>query len=94
MAGDRTNEIAALLIQAGQAHGKYEQSELRGVHDQDWPRWYAGYVVEQGISALLGHAVSVDQLTAFFISNYAEFQKQPSGTLWADFTAAQMQALL
>ena len=94
MTGDRVEEIAALLVQAGQAHQKFEQSELKGVYDQDWPRWYAGYLVEQGISALIGHAVTVDQLAQFFISNYAEFQKAGSGESWANFTARKMQAML
>jgi hypothetical protein len=94
MAEDRVFEIAQLLDQAGRAHGKYEQSELKGVYDQGWPRWYAGYVVEQGISALLGHVVTVDQVAAFFVSSYADFQKANSGESWSNYTARRLQAEL
>jgi hypothetical protein len=94
MAQDRVDEIAELLVQAGQAHGKYEQTELKGVYDQDWARWYAGYVVEQGISALLGHAVTVDQLTKFFIASYLEFQQVKPNEDWANYTARKLQETL
>ncbi len=91
MAEDRTEEIAALLDQAGQAHARYEKTELNGVYDQDWARWYARYVVEQGISALLGHAVTVDQMAAFFSASYARFQQAQSGEGWETYTARDMQ---
>lgn len=94
MAGDRLIEIAQLLDQAGQAHGKYEHSELKGVYDQDWPRWYAGYVVEQGISALLGHVVTVDQVAQFFIASYSEFQQAKTSESWSAYTARHLQAEL
>ena len=94
MTGDRVYEIAQLLDQAGRAHGKYEETELKGIYDQDWARWYAGYVVEQGISALLGHVVTVDQVAAFFTSSYADFQKANSGEAWSAYTARRLQAEL
>ena len=94
MAQDRVEEIAALLVQAGSAHHQYEQTALKGVYDQEWPRWYAGYVVEQGISALLGHVVTVDQVTAFFITSYREFQRLKPNEDWAVFTARQLQTQL
>jgi hypothetical protein len=95
MAGDRVDEITQLLEQAGQAHGKYEQTELKGVYDQQWSRWYAGYVVEQGISALLGHVVTVDQVAAFFAASNADFEKiKPATESWARYTARRLQAEL
>lgn len=94
MAQDRIEEIAALLVQAGHAHETYEKNDLHGVYDQAWARWYASYTVEEGISALLGHAVTVEQLTAFFSDSYARFQQAHAGEAWADFTAREMQAIL
>ena len=94
MALDRVDEIAHLLEQAGQAHGKYEQTELKGVYDQNWALWYAGYVVEQGVSALIGHAVTVDQVARFFTDTYADFQKANSREPWAAYTARRMHAEL
>ena len=52
MASDRIEAINALLVETQQAHGVYEAAELNGVYDQDWPRWYAAFAVEHGISAV------------------------------------------
>jgi hypothetical protein len=38
-------ELAELLRQAERAHGEYER-ELGG-RDDDWPSWYAGFMLEQ-----------------------------------------------
>lgn len=94
MTDDRVDEIADLLDQAGQAHGKYERNELNGVYDQEWARWYAGHVVEQGVSALLGHAVTVDQVAQFFTDSFADYQRDNIDEDWGSYTARRMQAEL
>jgi hypothetical protein len=38
-------ELARLLREAEEAHGRYEQEELGGERDEDWPAWYAEYIV-------------------------------------------------
>ena len=43
MTVDRIEAVTALLVQAEGAHGVYETTELHGVYDQDWARWYAAY---------------------------------------------------
>jgi hypothetical protein len=46
MQGDLTAEqLAALLRQAEKAHGEYERA--LGHRDDDWPTWYAAYIVKQ-----------------------------------------------
>jgi hypothetical protein len=44
-------ELARLLREAEQAHAAYER-EL-GKRDEDWPRWYADYILRrlEGTSA-------------------------------------------
>lgn len=39
------DELAELLRDAERAHGEYER-EL-GARDEDWPTWYAGYILER-----------------------------------------------
>ncbi len=39
------DELAALLREAESAHGAYER-EL-GARDEDWPGWYAGYILDR-----------------------------------------------
>ena len=94
MADDRVDEIVSLLEQASQAHGKYETTELHGVYDQEWARWYAGHLVEQGISALLGHAVTVDRLAKFFADTFADYQRDHVTESWDTYAARRMQAEL
>jgi hypothetical protein len=39
------DELAELLRGAEKAHGEYER-ELGG-RDEDWPAWYAGWILER-----------------------------------------------
>jgi hypothetical protein len=38
-------ELLQALVAAGQAHHEYEQNALGGKHDDQWPGWYAAYVL-------------------------------------------------
>jgi hypothetical protein len=38
-------ELTRLLREAEEAHGRYEKEELGGKRDEDWPAWYAEYIV-------------------------------------------------
>ena len=94
IAAGRIEAIYALLAQTEKAHGTFETSELNGVYDEDWPLWYAAYAVEHGIGALLGHAVSADQLAQFLASTFIEFKQaepKPSEP-WAAYTARRITA--
>ncbi len=39
------DELARLLSEAAEAHHEYEQR--LGRRDEDWPRWYAQYIIER-----------------------------------------------
>jgi hypothetical protein len=90
------DQLGALLVQAGEAHGRFEAAELKGVYDQAWPRWYATYAVEHGIGALVGHVVTIDGLAEFFASSNAEFEQiEPKpAEPWASYTARRIAAEL
>ena len=49
MAGDRieltADELAPLLREAQAAHSEYERTT--GERDEDWPAWYAQYIVDR-----------------------------------------------
>ena len=96
MAADRIEAITALLVETQQAHGVYEAAELNGVYDQDWPRWYAAYAVEHGISGLAEHDITTDRLAAFLASSYAEFQQTDPTPAepWPAYTARRIAAEL
>jgi hypothetical protein len=39
------DQLADLLREAERAHGEYER-EL-GERDEEWPEWYAGYILDK-----------------------------------------------
>ena len=96
MANDRIGAVTALLVETQQAHGAFEAAELAGVYDKDWPRWYAAYAVDHGIGALVGHAVTVDQLSEYLAASNAELEAADSkhDEPWAAYTGRRIAAEL
>jgi hypothetical protein len=45
--------IHDLLAQAKSVHIQYEKEVLGGAYDEEWPRWYAMYLLENGLPELL-----------------------------------------
>ena len=96
MAEDRVGAITSLLVETGQAHGRYEEGELHGVYDQAWPAWYASYAVEHGMGELIGHPITAEELAAYFRTTNAEFEQadpKPADP-WAAYTARRIAAEL
>ncbi len=89
MTTDRIAALEALLAETEAAHGVYETTELNGVYDTDWPRWYAGYAVDHGIGAILGREITADQLARHLATMWEVFQQtdprpaDPWGTYFA-----------
>ena len=96
MEADRTEAINELLVRAEKAHGAYEAEQLNGVYDEAWPRWYAEYVVEQGLSDLLGHEADAPRVAAFLEQAFADFERLDSklAEQWSSYVARRMAAEL
>lgn len=92
MATDRIAALEALLTETEAAHGVYETTELNGVYDQDWPRWYAGYAVDHGIGTLLGRDVGADELAQFLATSWDELQQADPRPMdpWTAFIARRL----
>jgi hypothetical protein len=75
MTDDRLAPLESLLAEAEAAHGIYEATELNGVYDTDWPRWYASYAVEHGIDDVLGRSITADELAGILASGWDELQR-------------------
>jgi hypothetical protein len=86
--------VAALLAQAGSAHGAYEERDLGGVYDQNWPDWYAAYLVEHSLGRLLGRAVAVRQLSGFLKRCDEEYKSENPAASWPDYYARRLIAWL
>ena len=92
MTTQRTPAVERLLVAAEAAHGAYEAAELGGVYDQEWPRWYAVYALDHGVGALVGREVTTDDLTAFLVRAWDEFQAldpRPAES-WSAWTARRL----
>ena len=96
MATDRIEAVTGLLTQAEAAHGTYEMTELNGVYDLDWPRWYAAYAVDHGLGALVGRDITTVQLAEFLARTFGEYQRADPrpGETWATHTARRIAAEL
>jgi hypothetical protein len=96
MEDDLVGAVNALLAETEEAHGRYEATELNGVYDEEWPRWYAAYAVDHGIGELLGRDVTTDKLAEFLADRYAQFEQtnlKPSEG-WAAYMARRIAAEL
>lgn len=85
-------DIARLLAEAQAAHHDYEETELQGVYDEEWPAWYATYVIEHGLSDKLAKPVSSDRLGRFLAESYQRYERTDDPDAWNDFTAADIIA--
>lgn len=92
MAQVKQGDVASLLDKTQAAHGVYEVGELQGVYDEDWPSWYAAYLIEHGLGDLLGRPIAAEQLARLlklYDENYRTRQLQEG---WPDYYAAQLLA--
>ncbi len=92
MALDPTEAVRTLLDETKAAHGRFEETELKGVYDQDWPSWYAAYAVDHGIVELLGRPIRAEALAEFLTTSNGEFERlDPKSTeTWTAYTARRM----
>lgn len=86
----KQREIASLLDKTLAAHSVHEERELNGVYDQEWPAWYAAYLVEHGISDLLGQAITPGELAGLLKQYDEDYRAQPRSDGWPDYYAAQL----
>ena len=89
---ETATQIAALLSQAGEAHHEYEQNQLGGKYDQNWPTWYAEYVIKEGLGKLLKREVNTEQLGQFLSQSNEEYQKENPSQSWAEYMAGKLLA--
>jgi hypothetical protein len=88
------NAIRDLLVRAKAAHGDYEREELGGIYDEQWPRWYATFLVNEGLAASLRRPVSADDLATLLSDSWSDQQRSAPDEPWESFTARRIQAEL
>ena len=75
-------DLAAALAAAGGAHHLYEANFLDGKRDEQWPGWYAAYVLGR-----LGDFTSPDTLARWL-------ESAPGSDDWSASTAAHVMRQL
>jgi hypothetical protein len=84
------NQIAALLKKAQEAHHAYEKAELDGKYDEQWPAWYADFLLNNGLPALTGTTPDPDALAAFLERTSQQMKAEASQATWNDYTANKL----
>jgi len=90
---DLENDVATLLEETQTAHSVYEAESLSG-YDEEWPTWYAAYLLDLGLRALLPRTLTDNpgDLAARLEDVQAAFQRDdPSGD-WCRFSAKHLVA--
>jgi hypothetical protein len=82
--------LALLLTEASAAHGAYETSELGGVYDEQWPAWYARYLVAHGLGTFLGRAVTAEEVAPLLAECDAAYKRENPAVSWPDFYAQRL----
>lgn len=82
--------VRKLLNQTGSAHGRYEETVLNGVYDQNWPEWYAGYAVNHGLGSLMGREITAEEFSRFLAASYEDYKQANLGLSWDEYTARKM----
>ena len=76
-------KLIEILRKASTAHGDYEINILNGIYDNNWPVWYAAYIV----GAFGIEVIKPAKLTKLLEEAHKAHQKQNPGTDWSTFYA-------
>jgi len=85
MAEDRRARLVGLLEGAAEAHHAYEV-EL-GEADPRWPEWYAGWLLENGLSGLVKPLPDALSLTSTLVAADHAYKQQARDEPWPEFYA-------
>jgi hypothetical protein len=94
MQDSEVTAVARQLRDAAAAHAEYEKKVLGGVRDEDWPAWYAAYLLDHGLKDALPAADphDVNRLAATLTQLDVDYRSEQPGEEWPDFYARRMVA--
>lgn len=85
-----TEAIERLLRRAGSAHGVYEESVLHGVYDENWPIWYAQWILDHGFNTLVARPVDAGHLSRLLADLHKQHTQTDKAQPWPVFYAARL----
>lgn len=86
-------KVSQLLSAAFDAHKIYEKEELDNKRDEQWPAWYADYLITNGLGGLIGRQLDPDDLAAFLEESDREFKATHKNETWQDYYAKRFSEL-
>ena len=88
--------IARLLAETLAAHADYETTALGGVYDENWPVWYATYLLEHGLPDLLPRAdkLGAARLGAILKQLDTDYRREQPGSEWPTYYAERLGAMV
>ena len=90
---DATADVAKLLRETERAHGAYETEVLGGVYDEEWPAWYASYLLDHGLRDHLPDTrLDVADLGERLKQLDASYKQEQPREAWPDFYARRLIA--
>lgn len=82
--------IETLLKQAQEAHHIFEKDELQGKFDEQWPAWYADFLLNNGLATLTGTTPDPDALASFLDQTSQQMKSESSQQPWHEYTANKL----
>ena len=89
MASSDPQKLSELIASAKPAHLVYEAEVLKGT-DEDWPSWYADYLMKGGLNELLGADLTQEVLREFLIQLDQEYNSRKPGVDWPEYWAQRL----
>lgn len=90
----RAEEIARLLAEAEAAHGAFQDRELGGEFDRNWPTWYAAYLLAHGLPTGADEPPTVAALSARLRQLDEEYRREQPAEEWRTYYAARLAGSL
>lgn len=86
--------VAALLRETEAAHGAYETTVLGGERDEDWAGWYAAYLLDHGLAALLPDVsdIEIGDLATLLGRYDEDYRRERPAWPWPDTYAQKLVA--
>jgi hypothetical protein len=80
-------QLMQWLQMAASEHHTYETTVLEGVHDAQWPEWYARWLIEQRLNEMLETELTAEALSQQIIEINAAYEQSDKSESWNTFTA-------
>jgi hypothetical protein len=82
--------LADLLRRTQSAHHEHQVNDLGGKYNEDWPQWYAEFLINNGIADFLASNPDRAKLAGFLKQSYEAFETGGNSGGWANFIAGHL----